>query len=92
MEQEGAMTAFDGARDMDSEEAPPLNIEWLSRVAEIDGSWWLAPEPIRRRHLGQAVARWIVAAAIATAAAWIFSDWAVAALLDEGRLAAIGIV
>ena len=45
----------------------------------------------QHRH-GQTIARWIVAIAIAAAGAWFVSEIAVAALLDESRLAILGIV
>jgi hypothetical protein len=81
---------LDGARDYDSEECRPLDRERLARMAEA-GNWLACPARRRRRHLGQAIARWIAALAIAAAAAWVMSDWATAALLDEQRLALLGI-
>lgn len=81
---------FDGASDDDRELYPRLDPERLARMAEA-GNWLHGPEPLRRRHVGQTVAKWIVVVAIAAAAAWIASDWATAALLDEGRLAAMSI-
>lgn len=84
------MTAFDGARDMDAEDPRHIDWELFARMAEAS-DFWLAPEPLRRRHVARVIARRVVPLAIAVAVAWLLSDIAVAALLDERRLVAIGI-
>lgn len=73
---------FAGARDHDMPAAPLAHPERLG----------LALVPCRRRYrYGPVIAAWIAALACAAAAAWIASEVAVAILLDEGRLAAIGV-
>lgn len=68
------MSAFDGGRDHD-EERPPLNREWLARMAEVDGSFWLAPEP--RLWLRDTVT---LGLAVFNAVAWPVLLWLVIAL------------
>lgn len=78
------MTIFYGGRDLDG---PTNGIPHPERLA-------LSLHPTRRRRARRVLptlARWAATIATAAAIAWALSDIAVAVLLDEGSLAALGI-